>query len=801
MRKIVIALLFLCVTGALYAQVATISDSLTGSPLEMVTLYSKSPLASGTTNALGQVDVSAFSGADRIIIRTIGYNAKEISFSNLERNGFKIALSTSEIDLDQVVISATRWSQPKRETPHKITTITAQEVAFNQPQTAADLLGQSGEVFIQKSQQGGGSPMIRGFATNRLLMAVDGVRMNTAIFRSGNLQNVISLNPFTIGQTEVFFGPGSVIYGSDAIGGVMHFYTLKPQFSTTESPLVRANAVGRYSSANQEVTTHADVNVGWKKWSLVTSFTHNKYGDLRMGSVGPEEYLRREYVQTIEGNDVVVRNSDPRVQIPSGFTQNHFLGKVAYRPSNKWQFTYALHYSETSDYDRYDRVLRYRNGKPRSGEWYYGPQVWMMNNFSIDYTNESVVFDRFSIRLAHQYFEESRHDRDFGDSLLTHRVEQLDAYSFNADFYKSVGNRSEIMYGVEGVLNDVNSRGTTENINTGTYAEDASRYPKSLQNSYAAYATYRFKPTDKWTLEAGARYSAFGVDATFDKRFYPLPFESASQNNASTTGSIGVDYNPTKTWSVSANISTGFRAPNVGDIGKVFDSEPGAVVVPNPNLGAEYAYNAEIDVAKVFGDFFKIDVAAYYTLLDNALVRRDYTLNGADSILYDGELSQVQAIQNAAQATVYGFQAGLEIKLPEGFSFRSNFNWQQGEEELDNGDVSPSRHAAPWFGLSALTYKNRDIRLELNAQYSGMVAYEDLAESEKDKDFMYAIDENGNPYSPGWYTLNFRSMVKLNKTFTVTGALENILDHRYRPYSSGLVAPGRNVVLSLRATF
>ncbi len=801
MKKLVLALVLQCVTGMLFSQVATILDSATASPIEMATLYSKSPLISGTTNAIGQVDVTGFSGADKIVIRSVGYNTLEISFNAFKNKGFKVSLSQSEINLDQVVISATRWSQPKRETPHKITTITAKEISFNQPQTAADLLGQSGEVFIQKSQQGGGSPMIRGFATNRLLMAVDGVRMNTAIFRSGNLQNVISLNPFTISQTEVFFGPGSVIYGSDAIGGVMHFYTLKPQFSTSSTPLVRANAIGRYSSANQEVTTHVDVNVGWKKWSLVTSFTHNRYGDLRMGTVGPTEYLRKEYVQTVDGKDVVVRNTNPLIQTPSGFTQNHFLGKLSFKPSNKWQLTYALHYSETSGLDRYDRMLRYRNGKPRSAEWYYGPQVWMMSNLSIDYTRESIIFDRFSIRLAQQFFEESRHDRDFGDSLLTHRVEELFAYSFNADFIKSMGEQSEVMYGVEAVWNDVTSTGTTEDITNGILTPDASRYPQAIQNSYAAYATYRYKPTQKITLEAGARYSTFGVDATFDTRFYPFPFETATQSNASTTGSVGVDFNPSKTWSISANVSTGFRAPNVDDIGKVFDSEPGAVVVPNPELGAEYAYNAEIDIAKVFGNFLKIDVAAYYTLLDNALVRRDFMLNGSDSILYDGELSQVQAIQNAAQARVYGLQAGLEFKLPEGFSFRSNFNWQQGEEELDNGEVIPSRHASPWFGLSAFSYKNRNIRLELNAQYSGKVAYENLAESEKDKDFMYAINEDGNPYSPGWYTLNFRSMIKVNKTFTVTGALENILDHRYRPYSSGLVAPGRNVVLSLRASF
>src|SRR5690606_14493688 len=133
--------------------------------------------------------------------------------------------------LEQVVVSASRWEEDKREVSSRIVTLSQREISLYQPQTAADLLGNSGEVFIQKSQQGGGSPMIRGFATNRLLYSVDGVRMNSAIFRSGNLQNVINLDPFAVDRLEILFGPGSVMYGSDALGGVMHFSTLRPRLS------------------------------------------------------------------------------------------------------------------------------------------------------------------------------------------------------------------------------------------------------------------------------------------------------------------------------------------------------------------------------------------------------------------------------------------------------------------------------------------------------------------------------------------------------------------------------------------
>src|SRR5690606_26545951 len=218
MRKIItMMLLLLGVVSVAHSQIITITNIETGRPLDLVSLTSKSTRAFTTTNAEGQADISKFSDSDQIELRSLGYKTRYVTYSELENLNFKIQLERSNINLDQVVISATRWEQESEDIPVKISVISSQEVAFRNPQTAADLLSLSGKVYIQKSQQGGGSPMIRGFSTNRLLYTVDGVRMNTAIFRGGNLQNVINLDPFATESTEVLFGPGTVIYGSDAI--------------------------------------------------------------------------------------------------------------------------------------------------------------------------------------------------------------------------------------------------------------------------------------------------------------------------------------------------------------------------------------------------------------------------------------------------------------------------------------------------------------------------------------------------------------------------------------------------------
>jgi hemoglobin/transferrin/lactoferrin receptor protein len=802
LKKTVLNLILLLgFSGYAWSQVVTVLDAESGEVLELVTLTSESPKVFAITNTKGQADLSPFKNAEKIEFRAIGYKSSYLSYAELQDASFLMRLNPSLFNLDEVIISATRWKQRTSEIPSKLITITSKQLILQNPQTAADLLAISGKVFIQKSQLGGGSPMIRGFATNRLLYTIDGIRMNTAIFRSGNIQNVISLDPFAMEHTEVLFGPGSVIYGSDAIGGVMSFQTLTPQLSLSDKPFITGEAVTRYSSANNEKTGHLDLNVGWEKWAMLTSISSSDYGDLKMGSNGPDEYLRPFYVERHDSSDIVVTNDDPRIQRPSGYSQINMMQKVRFMPNDRWDLQYGFHYSETSEYSRYDRHIRYRHGLPRYGEWYYGPQVWMMNNLNITNTGDNIVYDQMTLRAAAQYFEESRIDRDLNARERHTRTEQVDAWSVNADFIRNIGLRHKLFYGGEAVRNNVASSGTDEDIFTGIISTGPSRYPQSSWSSYAIYVTDQFKLSEKFTVQSGLRYNIYLLDAEFDTTFYHFPFTTAHLNNAALTGSIGLVYRPGEKWVVSSNLSTAFRSPNVDDLGKVFDSEAGSVVVPNPDLKAEYAYNADLSLAKVFGDVVKVDLTGYYTLLKNAMVRRDYTLNGMDSIIYDGEMSRVQAVQNAAVAYVYGIQAGLEVKLPSGFGLSSDFNFQKGTEELDDGTTSPSRHAPPWYGITRLTYASGKLNLKFYAIYSGGKSYNEMPEEEKGKPEIYAVDDDGNPYSPGWYTLNFKAMYQLSDYLIVSAGLENITDQRYRPYSSGIVSPGRNFIISVRVSF
>ncbi len=801
MKYIVLICYILLFSHFLKAQVVTVKDARTEAPLQDVAFIKYKPKAFSVTNKNGQTDLSAFKQADRIEVIVMGYKKLITSYDSLVSIQFDLKLSPLAFSSDEVVVSSSRFAQNAKDIPFKITTISARDAQLSNPQTAADLLNSSGDVFVQKSQMGGGSPMIRGFSTNRLLYSVDGVRMNTAIFRSGNLQNVISLDPFAISTSEVLFGPGSVIYGSDAIGGVMSFRTLSPELSLTGEAEISGSALTRLSTANNELSAHFDVNIGWEKWASVTSFSSTKYGDLRMGSNGPDDYLRPFYVERIDENDVVIANPNPEIQSPTGYSQTNMMQKVRFKPKANWNFEYAFHYSETSDYARYDRHIRSKDGLPRYGEWYYGPQKWMMNLLSVSNQGHGKLYDDLSIKLAHQFFKESRVSRDFNASNRESRIERVNAYSANFDFEKSAGIRNELFYGIEVVFNAVNSTAFDTDILTSLNSAASPRYPLANWSSYAAYITNQYKANEKLLFQGGIRYNQYALNAEFNTEFYPLPFTETNTSNGALTGSLGTVYHPTPKWTMSANLATGFRSPNVDDMGKIFDSAPGLVVVPNDDLEAEYAYNADLSIAKVFGSRLKVDFTSYYTLLNNAMVRRDFTLNGLDSIVYAGELSQVQAIQNAAASNIYGVQAGFDLRLGAGFSIVSKINYQKGEEETNEGVLSPARHAAPAFGSTKLIYKSGKLLLDLNAIYVGERSFEEMPISEIDKPYLYAADENGNPYAPAWYTINFKAMYTINDQFTVNAGLENITDQRYRSYSSGIAGPGRNFIMSLKANF
>ncbi len=802
MRLFVTIVLILCSFEFLSAQDITVLSESSNTPIPDVIIENQEKSRKVITDFDGRANISEFSDHEILYLTHTLHTSLKISKSDIINAGGTVVLEEDQNQLSEVVISVSKWQQNKKDISQKIVSISQEDIALATPQTSADLLQNSGQVFIQKSQLGGGSPIIRGFSTNRLLLAVDGVRMNTAIFRGGNVQNVLSVDPFTIERTEVILGPGSVVYGSDAVGGVMNFYTTQPKVAIEGKNKFSGNALARYASASNEMTGHVDFNIGLEKWAFLTSVSYTDFDDLKMGSHGPDDYLRNEYVQTINGVDVVVQNDDPERQVFTGYDQINVLQKVHFMPNETWDFNLGLIYTTTSDYPRYDRLIRRTNGTLRSAEWYYGPQRWFMGNFQVSQKYQNKMYDEMKITAAYQFFEESRNDRNLESSNLESTQEQVDAYSLNVDFEKKFTKKTSLYYGIEYILNNVFSDGSERNIQTGEIVNAPSRYPDgSTWQSIAAYASLKNKFSEELRFQGGLRYNRIILYSEFDSEFFDFPFDEANLDTDALTGTAGLSWLPNDILQWKVNFSTAFRAPNIDDVGKIFDSEPGSVVVPNPELKPEYAYNGEIGVTATIGDHISVDLATYYTYLDNALVRRDFDLNGETQIEFGGELSTVQAIQNAARARIYGFEAGIKYEFARNFKITSRYTFVGGEEELDDGETAPSRHVSPQFGNTHFTFSSDKLMIDTFLEYNGQFDFDDLAPSQQNNAFLYAEDKDGNPFSPSWYTVNVRTQYQITDQLKGIFSIENITDQRYRPYSSGIAAAGRNFIASLTYSF
>ena len=693
--------------------------------------------------------------------------------------------------LETVVVSATKFSQQKSETPHQIEVISAKQIAFQNMPNTANLLEQSGNIFLQRSQSGGGSPVLRGFEASRVLIVVDGVRMNNAIYRAGHLQNVLRVDQNILEKAEVLFGPGSVMYGSDALGGVMNFRSKGPTLNQ-----INANAYARYGSAYGEKTAHIDVNLGGKRFGSLSSFTISKFGDLVQGNNRSAAYpnfgKRPTYIIRQGDKDVIVPNPDPNTQVFSGYQQMDFLQKLSFEQSSKVKYTVNFQYSNTSDVPRYDRLTDIRNGNLRFAEWLYGPEKRMMVAYQLD-LKDTKIYDQGFISAAYQDIDESRISRVYNNLSRKSQLEKVKVYSLNADFKKTIA-ANTIQYGLEIISNDVNSSANFKNISTGIITTADTRYPngKNTVNSWAVYATDQLKVSEKLIVNAGLRYNNSRLTANFiDKTFFPFPFSSINQNNAALTGNIGLVFNPSTKTKISVLGSSGFRTPNIDDLTKVFESAAGNLIVPNPNIKPEYTYNGELSLSQQLGGRIRLEGTYFYTSFRNVLIVDAFTLDGKSTIQYAGKESKIQASQNKGRGTINGWNVNLLAKITENLTLTSTINNTKGI--LNDGKNTPLDHVPPLFGRTGLRFQQKTLQVEVYSLYNGWKKLKDFSPSGEDN-LQYATPEG----MPAWATLNIKAAYGFNKHLQLQAGIENILDQNYRNFASGISSVGRNFMLTLR---
>ncbi|MBK8555725.1 MAG: TonB-dependent receptor [Lewinellaceae bacterium] len=705
------------------------------------------------------------------------------------------------VPLQETVISAVRNNEARTTVAQQNIVIKKATIEQMNAQSTADMLLQTGQVFVQKSQQGGGSPVLRGFEASRVLLVVDGVRLNNAIYRAGHLQNVITLDNNSLERAEVLFGPASTVYGSDALGGAICFYTKNPVMAAPGEKIHQTgNALVRYGSVNQEKTAHVDFSMAGQKFGSFTSLNYSDFGDLKMGKqngLGAFFGLRNEYVERIAGVDKLVRNADPYVQRFSGYQQYDLVQKFRWVQNENNIHTLNIQYSTSSDIPRYDRLTDPDpNTGLRSAEWYYGPQNRSLAAYT--YTRlQAGWFDRINVAGSWQAIEESRNSRRFGRDGLQSRTEHLNVFGLTADAQRSRGIHT-LRMGLDAQSNLVQSTAQETNILTQVSSPLDTRYPNGGSNmtNAALYATHNWKPNEQLIISEGLRVGYSRLQTSFsDKTFFPFPFDDITQQYPVFAGNLGLVWNTDADWRIIVNASSGFRAPNVDDLGKVFESTPGSLIVPNPDLKPEKTFNLDLGFSRTIAGRFDWETTIWGTSFQNAIVTSNFQLNGQDSVVYDGALSRVLANQNTGSARIWGISTDIEADIYDHLAVHTSLTYTRGDITSEE-ELQPLDHISPLYGSVGLRFHESNYVVEAYALFNGAKPLDRYSNSGEDN-LQYA-PANG---IPAWFTLNLKGSLRLQKHIRIQAGLENILDTQYRVFSSGINSPGRNLYVSVRCNW
>tara|TARA_R110002073_G_scaffold196142_4_gene355229 strand:+ start:3082 stop:5538 length:2457 start_codon:yes stop_codon:yes gene_type:complete len=818
MKRIVTVLIVLYNITSFGQKIKVIDDE-TGFPISEVAIYNKKLSISTITNTDGFADVSIFNKTDTLLISHISYTTFKTTLAKLKSKKNIVKLTKTTAHLNEIVLSVFKSKEKSNRIAEQTIAITKEDILKESPQTTADLLASVPGIKVQKSQFGGGSPVLRGMESNRVLLVVDGVRMNNAIYRKGHLQNSITISPSLLERTEIVFGPSSVVYGSDALGGVIHYYTKTPK--TAETPQIKSNLFSRYGTVNQEITTSISAELSFKKWASFTSYTQSSFGDLKMGKNRTNRFKDWGLVPYFsENNDVnyyanPTKNSDPTIQRNTGYEQKDFLQKFYIPLSEKTNVTVNFQYSTSSNIPRFDRLTELKSGSLKFAEWYYGPQERFLASSQLAINPQKNWLNKGTVTLSYQNIKESRNQRKFNDLQKLYRNEEVDVYTLNGDFSVPItkDKNRNLSYGFEITYNDVTSIskgkkiavsnnkvvGFTENFKV------QSRFPDggSSYTSSAIYTDYRQDLSSKSTLNTGIRLTNTKLNAKWiDQTFIVLPKTEIELKNTALTATIGYVYKPTNNWQINSVLSSGFRSPNIDDVGKIREKN-GNVTLPNVTLKPEFAYNAEIGIIKFFNQRkFSFGFNTYYTLLDNYITREA----DGNTILYDGEIGNVVKNINKGRAFITGYTANYSGKINHNWKTSGFITYTKGKT-FDTKE--PMSSIPPLFGRFEVSYRKNKIEMSVDYRFNTKkdIKNYNISEGIDNHEQTPIINPNATKEidkyygTPSWKTIGLQGKYDINQNFWVQGKISNLLDEFYKEFASGVSAPGRSFSVAVYATF
>lgn len=634
----------------------------------------------------------------------------------------------------EMVITATRVERQVFNTPHAISILDDQAVAESNAAKTPDILSGATGVLIQKTNTGGGSPYIRGLIGKQVLILVDGVRLNNSFYRFGPHQYLNTIDPNIIERIEIVRGPGSVLYGSDALGGVINVITKRrTNFarSTAFEGLLQLHA----ETADSQFGGRAQIEGNWGALGLVGGVSGKRFNDLRGGGgVG--------------------------TQIPTGYDEAALDLKLNYKLNDSSELIFAHQLSRQYDVPKTNEVTLGNKSK-----FNYEPQLRALDY--LEYRAKDVGFFeslRFNISYNRQQEGEEVIARA-APTVETREITDVRTKGVVAELTSLVGKSQRLTYGFDYYQDDYATRNTRFNLIASTSASIAPGTPNGANyESTGIFLQDEISFTPRFDAILGARYSRFEADGS-------LLNNQLNFSGSKLTASANALYRLTSHWNLVGGIAQGYRAPNMEDFfGRVdFVSE-----IPNIQLKPEKSINREIGL-KYYSEKTSADIFLYEADYDDLIVRTTVSPG-------------VRQRQNIRQATIRGVETGIKHAFDKHWSAAANLIYTRGEDQ-DSGQplqripplngqlrVRYERSAKDWYELSSL-FARKQTRL----------SPEDVTDPR--------IPRGG---TPGYATLNFKAGFKPSRDQEWLVSLENIGDIKYKSHGSGVFSPGINLAVTWR---
>ncbi|MBI2903621.1 MAG: TonB-dependent receptor [Candidatus Methylomirabilis oxyfera] len=688
-----------------------------------------------------------------------------------EGGGGPSARQEQAIELSPVVVTATRGERPNFDLPNAVTIVDREHVERQTPTVLPDLLRGEAGIFIQQTTPGQAAPIIRGLIGSSILMLVDGMRLNTAFFRSAPNQYFALVDPYNVDRLEAVRGAGSTLYGSDAMGGVLNVITPIPRVTTDQWQL-HGKALGQFSSADTSWVNRLSLQGGRSGIAMSGGFTYQDHNDLRGGG-------------------------EIGVQRPSGYEVYAGDGTIFLERGDQ-DLLFSVQYLQQPKTPRFDELVPgFRQSQPSSAVFFFEPNDRLFAHGRYRLRNPLPFVDGLEFHVAFQEINDDRRNRDFGGTREDRERNRDRLIGLTLQLTSRWREWMTFTYGGEIYLDEVSSSRVGTNIDTGATSARQSRFADgSTLNSFGVYVQDEIRLHPRLTAILGARFSHFDVDIPKADRGEGA---EAHLGTSDLTGSVGLVYHVTPAVNLVTNFGRGFRVPNVFDLSTLGPRPGNRFNIPNPDLSTEEVFTVDVGV-KVKLPRFAGEVFGFYSDFRDKIedsLTGDCFRDGV-GIVPPAQCQPTDRLvvqsQNLNTVILYGVEVGGRLQMLDNLEAYGTLNYTRAEEKFRDGRTLPADRIPPLNGQLGLFYRPMP-RLWVEP----FVRFAATQDRLSDRDL---IDPRINPRgTPGSVTANVRLGWEISERFRARLAVENVFDQPYREHGSGIDAPGINAMVSLEARF